>query len=226
MTVDCFVELRDVSRRDRNTGKSILDQVAVAIEPGDRIGLVGPSGSGKSSLLRAIAKLDPWDHGTLAVNGTQVDLDVVPKFRRQVVYVAQRPAFVSATVRRNLEIPFEFAASNSKFEIDLVKSWLEQLGKTSALLDQPIDSLSGGEQQIVSMIRAMSLSPKVLLLDEPTAALDADSVSSFEQLIMDWFSADQHRAFVWCGHDQLQIDRMTNRKIKMDQGRILEGQSI
>ncbi len=225
MKTDSLVELRDASRQDPKTGKTILDQVAISIDSGDRIGLVGPSGSGKSSLLRAIANLDPLDRGTLTLNGTKVDHDDVPKFRRQIVYVAQRPAFVSATVRRNLELPFEFGVAESEFDLDFVNSRLEKLGKSSALLDQAIDSLSGGEQQIVSMIRAMSLLPLVLLLDEPTAALDANSVSNFEQLISDWFGADQCHAFVWCGHDERQIDRMTNWQIKMEQGRIVERQS-
>ena len=225
MTTGSLVKLRDASRRDRKTGKTILDQIAISVDAGDRIGLVGPSGSGKSSLLRAIANLDPLDRGALMLNGTQVEHDDVPKFRRQIVYVAQRPAFVSATVRRNLELPFEFGVADSKFDIDFVNSGLEKLGKSPALLDQAIDSLSGGEQQIVSMIRAMSMSPQVLLLDEPTVALDADSVSNFEQLIFDWFTADQRHAFVWCGHDERQIDRMTNYQVKMEHGRIVERQS-
>jgi putative ABC transport system ATP-binding protein len=225
MNPESFIQLFDVSRHDPKTGKTILDDVNISIGDGDRIGLVGPSGSGKTSLLRAIAKLDPCDAGRLIADGKLVLRDDVPSYRRRVIYVAQRSAFVVGTVRRNLELPFELGSFEAKFDLDRAKSWFDQLGKLPTLLDQSIESLSGGEQQIVSIVRALSLSPRALLLDEPTAALDADSVSRFERLILDWHQVEDERAFVWSSHDQQQVLRMTTRCIEMKEGRVLEDQS-
>jgi putative ABC transport system ATP-binding protein len=225
MNPESFIQVVDVSRHDPKTGQTILDDVNISIGDGDRIGLVGPSGSGKTSLLRAIAKLDPCDEGRLIADGKLVLRDDVPSYRRRVIYVAQRSAFVVGTVRRNLELPFELGSFEAKFDPDRAKSWFDQLGKLPTLLDQSIESLSGGEQQIVSIVRALSLSPRALLLDEPTAALDADSVSRFERLILDWHQIEDERAFVWSSHDEQQVLRMTTSCIEMKEGRVLEGES-
>ena len=87
---------------------------------------------------------------------------------------------------------------------------------------QTIESLSGGEQQLISLVRALTLSPTALLLDEPTAALDAETAAKVERLIMDWYRSDESRAFVWSSHDLEQVDRMTMRQIRMDGGRVLK----
>lgn len=194
----------------------------MAIAQGDRVGLVGPSGSGKTTLMRAIAKLDPCDSGSLLFRGDSIERDSVPAYRRQAIYLAQHPAFAEATVAENLQIPFRLDIAKSTYDSSIVESWLEQLGKPASILAQTIESLSGGEQQLISLVRALTLSPTALLLDEPTAALDAETAAKVERLIMDWYRSDESRAFVWSSHDLEQVDRMTMRQIRMDGGRVLK----
>jgi putative ABC transport system ATP-binding protein len=222
-----LIRIRDLSRRDVNTNRLILSSVNITIRAGEQIGLFGPSGSGKSSLLRAIAKLDRCDSGELLYEGHPVCKEMVPRYRRQVIYLPQRPTFVAATVRENLELPFRFAASTSGFDEPRVRSWLAELAIPCEILDQRAESLSGGQQQIIALLRAISLSPRVLLLDEPTASLDADLTERFEQLLRKWqtdgdSSSAQH-ALVWTSHNVDQVRRMTNRMIEIRDGVLTSG---
>ena len=129
----------------------------MSIRPGDRIGLVGPSGSGKSSLLRAIAMLDQCDSGEVRYDGELICNDAVPGFRRRVAYLPQRPSFVLGTVRENLQLPFRFTSAKVPFDQSLVDLWLHRLAASTDLLNQPVSQLSGGQQQIVALVRAIQL---------------------------------------------------------------------
>lgn len=216
-----LIEIRDLTRRDAKTKRLLLDNVNLSISSGQRIGLVGPSGSGKSSLLRAIARLDRCDAGDVRFDGKSILRDAVPAYRRQVIYLPQRPAFVAGTVRENLELPFHFAAATKPFDETRVHHWLGDLAKSQEFLSQSVDRLSGGEQQIVALIRAIALSPQVLLLDEPTASLDSEATQRFEELVLTWCESNQSgplRALVWTSHDASQIRRMTTRRIAMGRG--------
>ncbi len=217
-----LIELCEITRRDTKVQRTILDHVSLRIDAGERIGLVGPSGSGKSSLLRAIAKLDPTESGTLLHCGQPVERDLVPPYRRRVIYLAQHGGFLGTTVRENLELPFQLASSDVGFDLRRAEQWLTYFAKPGSFVDQSIDSLSGGERQMIALVRALSMDAVVLLLDEPTASLDATAAGQYEHLVLEWFRDDsEHRAFLWVGHDLDQISRMTSRQIEMNQGRIV-----
>lgn len=223
MTSSSLIDARDLERRDAKSNRLILDRVTMSIRPGDRIGLVGPSGSGKSSLLRAIAMLDQCDSGEVRYDGELICNDAVPGFRRRVAYLPQRPSFVLGTVRENLQLPFRFASAKVPFDPSLVDLWLHRLAASTDLLDQPVSQLSGGQQQIVALVRAIQIAPQVLLLDEPTASLDAESTTRFEDLVLAWQRETDEavtRAFVWTSHDEAQIDRVTVRRIHMAGGKL------
>jgi putative ABC transport system ATP-binding protein len=225
-----LIQIRDLSRRDAKSNRPILAGVNLAIEAGDQIGLVGPTGSGKSSLLRAIAKLDRSDSGDVLYRGEWICKDAVPAYRRQVTYLPQRSEFVAGTVQQNLELPFRLGVSSSRLDRTQVTRWLDDLSMPQQTLDQPVESLSGGERQIVALIRAMTLSPQVLLLDEPTAALDPESTEKFERLVIAWRNESDHesppqRAFVWTSHDAEQVGRMTTRIITIIKGALHTGET-
>jgi len=93
---------------------------------------------------------------------------------------------------------------------DAVVDWMRHLGIDDRL-DVPAADLSGGEMQRVSLVRALQINPRVLLLDEPTAALDPAAVSAAEALLLDWCTAD--RALVWVAHDPEQVDRIATRQL-------------
>ena len=215
-----LLEINSLSRRDRDASKTLLNDVSLKVQTREQIGLSGESGSGKSMLLRAIAMLDPVGSCELRFRGQQVS--DVPAYRRQVVYLHQRPAMIPGSVRDNLQLPFRIKLATQTFDEASAIHWLERLGKPASLLDQSIDTLSGGEQQLVAILRAVSLDPIILLLDEPTAALDADSTGRLEQLIQQWWSQSSLASYVWVSHDPNQLTRMATRRIEMIDGKCVE----
>src|SRR5438128_471187 len=102
----CLLRVRDVGRRAPGSENWLLRDVSLEVYAGDRIALVGPSGSGKSLLLRILALLDGIDGGTLEMQGKTAGEPGVPEHRRKVIYLHQRPALFEGTVEFNFERPF------------------------------------------------------------------------------------------------------------------------
>lgn len=213
----------DGLRRRRPDGDGwMLDGISLVLPAGSRFALTGPSGSGKTLLLRALAMLDPVDGGRLLWRGKPVARASVPAFRGQVIYLHQRPAIMGDSVEDALRRPYRLRIHHgARYDEARILAWLESLGRAGALLRQSTADLSGGERQIVALLRAMQLDPVVLLLDEPTAALDRQAVESVERLIAHWFeAAPDRRAFCWVSHDQRQASRMTDSALHMAAGRL------
>lgn len=218
-----LLEGRSLGRRGRDpaAGGWLLRDVSVALEPGDRVAVVGPSGAGKTLLLRALALLDPVDEGTVLWRGEAIADEAVPGFRRRAVYLHQRPALLEGSVEANLRRPFAFATAGGGYDPDRVRALLEVLGRGEAFLQKRIVDLSGGEGQIVAFLRALQLAPPVLLLDEPTAALDREAGAAIERLVRRWYDERSgERAFVWVSHDPEQSGRVTGRTLRLVGGRL------
>jgi len=220
-----ILEARELGRYVPATNKWLLQHVSLEVAAGERIVVVGPSGSGKTLLLRSLAWLDPLDAGTLYWRGRAVTRHVVPRFRSRVVYLHQRPALIAGTVAENLQSPFQFSVHRSRrFDAAQIEHWLRVLRREPDFLQKSSRDLSGGEAQITALLRAMQLTPDVLLLDEPTAALDPASAQGVEQCVSQWFQeAPQQRTIVWVSHDQEQAARMADRQLVMAAGRIVQG---
>lgn len=201
--------------------RPLLSGISLRVDPSTRLGLVGSSASGKSSLLRVMAMLDPITGGQMLFRGQTVPDTEIPSFRRQVVYLAQHPSMILGTVRANLEAPFCFKSAATEFDLTRVLSLFERLGKPASILDQTTDQLSGGERQLIALVRALQLDPAVLLLDEPTSALDDDAAGKFESLLEHWRQDGASRSFVWVSHDGRQVERMTDQIVRMTEGRLV-----
>lgn len=202
-------------------GKTLLDNASICVHAGDRISLTGPSGSGKTVLLRALAMLDPIDQGSVKWDGADVADVEVPKFRSRVMYLHQQPATREGTVEAVLREPFELQVHQDKtFSREQIVRWLERIGKPESFLSQSHLDVSGGESQIVAMLRAMQLNPRVLLLDEPTSALDSETSLKAESWLIDWVQATDDRAFIWITHDSQQAERISDRTVRIANGKL------
>ena len=222
-----LLEAQHLGRRHPDGSRWLLDDVSLKILPTDRLGLVGPSGAGKTLLLRALSLLDPLDRGEIHWQGRRIQRDRVPGFRAQAIYLHQRPALAGDTVEAAIRQPFSLATHRRQhFQRDPLVARLKALGRDASFLEKRIGDLSGGEGQITALLRALQLNPLLLLLDEPTAALDLDATRAVETLVDTWLAeSDGSRALVWVSHDQSQVLRVARRVITITAGRLEENRS-
>jgi putative ABC transport system ATP-binding protein len=216
-----------IGRRNPKADGWLIRDVNLTLNPGDRLGVVGPSGAGKTVLLRALAMLDPLDSGSIRWQGRTIAGEAVPAYRSRVIYLHQRPALLDGSVEDNLRLPFTLEAHRDRrFDADRVIDWLGRLRRNRWFLAKPSRDLSGGEAQVVGLLRALQLDPTVLLLDEPTASMDPDTTRVVEGLLDGWRTAEANRrALVWVSHDRDQAIRMTDRRLLLRAGQ-LESEEI
>jgi putative ABC transport system ATP-binding protein len=224
MTNAPFVFADGIARRDALRGQTLLQPTRFALRAGDRVAITGPSGSGKSVFLRALALLDPLDAGCIMWHGAPVPRAEIPRYRRNVAYIRQRPALLDGSVEDNLRYPFELRTyRDAHFDRARAASLATQAGRADDFLAKRASELSGGEAQIAALIRVLQLAPEVLLLDEPTASLDPESSRAIEALVHAWFEAEPGRhASIWVSHDPAQAARMSERHLTMRAGALDE----
>ncbi len=219
-----LLEARGVGRRHREGTTWLLRDISLAISAGDRVALTGPTGSGKTLLLRSLAMLDAVDEGTILRQGEAPEPDEIPVYRSQAIYLTQRPRLFDGTVEQNLRIPYSLAVHRHRvYSRENIAAYLHRLERDEQFLNLDAANLSGGETQIVALLRAIQLDPTVLLLDEPTASLDEGTSRQIEQLVTDWMSvADGRRAFLWVTHDAAQTHRVARRTLQLRDGKLIE----
>ncbi len=188
----------------------------LTLAPGERLAIAGPSGSGKTLLLRTLAALEPIQSGEILFQGRPLADWPMPEYRAHVVYLPQRPALPEGKVEAALQAPFHFQVRQHRsFPEEQARELLQMLGRDATFLQQRTDRLSGGEGQIVAMLRALLTAPDVLLLDEPTASLDPEAVAAIEDLIANWLHEKPERGCVWTSHDRQQLERNSDRVLSL-----------
>lgn len=218
-----LIRLESIGRRKTDGARDewLVSNVSFDVNQGERIGLTGPSGAGKTVLLRLMALLDEPDSGRLTWRGKTVSNSQVPDYRRQVIYLHQRPHFIEGTVQDNLRLPLNFQVNVHRQMADFDETaFLRQAGRSSDFLQRNVSELSGGEAQVVALARAMQLQPNVLLLDEPTASADMDMTLAIERTILQWQSENSERAFLFVSHTPEQIQRIAHRRLHLVNGQL------
>lgn len=172
---------------------------------GECIAICGPSGAGKSVLLRMIADLDPHE-GEVCLHGQPCASLEAPAWRRQVIYCAAEPGWWADTVSEHFP-PEQWPAAHAL---------LPALGLAPALFDASLQRLSTGERQRLALLRALLCNPAVLLLDEPTGALDSASTALVEQELARRLAAGLMLVLVT--HDSQQATRLATRRFELKQG--------
>ncbi len=204
-------------------GRPIWTGLSLDLGPGERVALHGPSGSGKTLLMRSLVGLDAVDGGEIRYRNRNIEDWNLPEYRRLVRYIPQDAAFVSGTVRQSIDLFFTFKTNRDlEFDTAQLDAFLQILQLPGSFLDKTADHLSGGEKQVVAILRSLLLRPEVLLLDEPTSNLDEAMVNRVERLIDVWMDDDPSRCFIWTSHDTRQLDRITCRSIILNPDAVTE----
>lgn len=180
-----------------------------SVEAGKCVALSGPSGCGKTLLLRALADLDPAE-GTVALDGTDRNEMTAPEWRRQVGWLPAESSWWTDVVGDH------FPNNWKKYF-----HWLEKLGFEKDVLNWNVERLSTGEKQRLALVRLLLNEPKVLLLDEPTAALDVSNVWKVEEVI-GAYRRNADAAVVWVSHSPEQIDRTADCHMEFKNGTLEE----
>jgi ABC-type sulfate/molybdate transport systems ATPase subunit len=157
--------------------REVLRIARLEISAGERLGVLGLNGAGKTSLLRLLAGIDRPTSGEVRVDGRPLSR-ASPAVRRRLAYVPQRPVLLSTSVRHNVELPLRYGRAPRASRRAIATAALARLG-VEDLADRPARTLSGGEAQRVSLARALACAPDALLLDEPAAGLDAPARTAF-----------------------------------------------
>ncbi|WP_037585708.1 ABC transporter ATP-binding protein [Stenoxybacter acetivorans] len=205
------------------TGKILLQDMDFDVFSSERVAICGASGAGKSVLMRTMALLDLPDAGILRRNGQVVSLKAqsVMQYRSEVAYVRQQPILLAGSVTDNLALPYALKRyKNHCFQIDYAQSALRLIGKDDDFLQQDSAALSGGESQIVCLLRVLQLNPKILLLDEPTSALDKTTAAAVQTLVQHWLAENPQAAYVWISHSETQVAQVADTVWFLNSGRL------
>lgn len=182
-----------------------LGPVSLTLDKGDCLAIMGPSGAGKSLLLRAIADLDPCD-GSILLDNRDWRGMTGPAWRRLIAYLPAEPGWWEDTVGDHFP------------DREKAADMAEHLLLPREIMDWTIARLSTGERQRLALIRSLLNKPSVLLLDEPTAALDRTARDAVEDLLQDQMAIGTSILLVT--HDPEQADRLARCCLRMAKGRL------
>jgi len=193
--------------------KRLIDGVSLRLNPGPLTCVMGPNGAGKSLLLRLIA-------GLIRPSGGRVRYgEALEAGQNRIAFVFQRPVLLRRSVAANLDHALKtYGVARAERPGRIAE--LLALGQLEGLAGRPARVLSGGEQQRLSMVRALAARPDLLLLDEPAASLDPQATAALEALIHD--AAARQVKVVLVTHDRDQARRMADEVVFLRHGRIAE----
>ena len=219
-----MIQIEGLSKRYHDN--VVLEDVSLNIGEGDVIGIIGPSGTGKSTLLRCIDQLEIPEKGTINLGEKTIDLSKknkkdINEIRQNTGMVFQRfNLFEKKTALENVMEGLIVVKKMSKEEAKKIA--LEELAKVgmTAWANHYPKHMSGGQQQRVAIARALAMKPRLLLLDEPTSALDPELVGEVLDVIKE--IAGKGYTMLLVSHEMSFVRNVSNRVIFLDKGHIVE----
>lgn len=215
------ITFRNVTFSYPDSPRKSLDDVAFTIEQGEKVGIIGRIGSGKSTMARLMMGLYEPQGGTILFDDTDYRQIDPADLRRNVAYIAQDVVLLSGTVRDNITASCPHATEEEILDVSKMSGVHEFISRHPMGYDAPVgergEGLSGGQRQAIALARAMLLKPNVFVCDEPTNAMDVQAETAFTNHIAT-FSKD--KTLVLITHRQ-QLLPLVNRLILIDQGRVI-----
>lgn len=219
-----MIEIKNLSKQFKNN--VVLDGIDLSINKGDVVAIIGPSGTGKSTLLRGIDRLEKPEKGTISIDGEEIDLSEVRgkelvELRKGTSMVFQNfNLFEHKTALENvMEALIVVKKADKKEAKEIAVKHLKNVGLFDHSNHYP-RHLSGGQKQRVAIARALAMEPKLLLLDEPTSALDPELVGEVLDTIKK--AASEGYTMLLVSHEMSFVKNVATRVIFLDHGKILE----
>lgn len=184
--------------------QTILNGLSFEVNKGERVIITGPSGGGKSTLLKIIASLINPTDGTVEFEGENVLEGDILSYRQKVSYFFQNATLFDQTVRDNVAFPYKIR--DEDFDEAKCVKLLERVKLNESYLDKPIKELSGGEKQRIALVRNLLYLPEVLLLDEVTSSLDAEN-KEIIYTILDELNTKNDVTILSVTHDEREISQ-------------------
>lgn len=204
-------------------GKAVLRDISLEVAAGDVLVVIGPSGSGKSSLLRCLNRLNDIDSGQIELDGQSIYALPVTELRRKVGMMFQKTATFEGSVAENID--FGARLQGEQLSRPEILALMRQVSLDPELADQAASELSGGQEQRLAIARALALNPSLLLLDEPTSSLDPIATSRVEEALLQ-LRERRELTMVWVSHSIEQARRIGNRVLLLDGGRVIREDSV
>lgn len=195
----------------------ILHNISFSVQKGERVGLIGPSGSGKSSLFRLLNLLFSPTQGEVLYKNKNIQDYAPTELRRSVSYILQKPYLFGTSVQENLFYPYQLL--NQEPNLDEIGNYLSKANLPKSTLEKKNTTLSGGEQQRIALIRSLLIKPEIILLDEITAALDEENTLLIEKLITHEQQA-HNITLLFITHNISQAKRLAQKILYLEAGTI------
>jgi len=200
-------------------GRRLYSDAVVKIPDATALALTGPSGGGKTTLLRQLAGLDIAGSPERLLAGQNFTQSSLPAWRSRVTLIAQDGPMVPGSVQDNLDFPYRLRSADGRgFNVDRALRLLESLGLGQLPLDRDIATLSGGERHRLGVARGLLWDPPVLMADEPLSGVDREVAAASFELLLDFAHRPGHGLLVVLHHEGLR--ERADLKLRLDRGRL------
>ncbi|MFB7138875.1 phosphate ABC transporter ATP-binding protein [Gottfriedia sp. NPDC056225] len=207
-------------------GSSILKNISFVAKKGEIFCLIGTSGAGKSTLLRALNRLQTISKGEIHIDGQSIHKMTPQNLRKSAVMILQTPSLFEGTVEDNILYGLKLNGNYSKNDSVLVaKTLLEKVGLEADLFNRNSLSLSIGQQQRVSIARALAMKPNILLCDEITSALDPQSTLHIQDLLVN-LKVEENMSIILVTHNMDLVQQIADRVGLLIDGKLVEVSTV
>ncbi|MDJ0726234.1 MAG: ATP-binding cassette domain-containing protein [Prochloraceae cyanobacterium] len=201
--------------------ENILQDISFDLFRGDRLTIIGPTGAGKTSLLKLLNRLSNFSRGEIYFHSQSIKTTSPIELRQKIVLVPQEPKLLGMSVKEAIVYPLFLQQLPQREIQQRIITWTELLRIPEDWFDRNEVQLSLGQRQLVAIARGLVMQPEILLLDEPTSALDAGRTANLIKILID-LTANNKTSVIMVNHQLEAAIEFAERVLYLEQGRLLK----